>query len=149
MNNPRTVKNSFWNQLESKKITTRPEIDQYLTTKFGEPTNQLQTNLLFELTKKINSYYQSEPQQSYTSYSLLGTVSQIVEKRFKEGKRRGQIFYSVQLKEGEKFRAVKEDLPADKWTQIVKLAILNKKLVFKYKNWLLNKDLVDFHPHKK
>jgi hypothetical protein len=39
-----------------------------------------------------------------------------VEKRFKEGKRRGQIFYSLRLGEpkGEKLRALKEDLPADK-----------------------------------
>jgi hypothetical protein len=64
--------------------------------------------------KKINSYYQEEPQQSHTAYSLLGTISRIAEKRFKEGKRRGQIFYSVQLKEGEKFRALKEDLPSEK-----------------------------------
>jgi len=141
--------NNLWQELETKKITNRQEIEQHLIQKLGQPTNQLQTNLLFELTKKINSYYQPEPQQSHTAYSLLGTVKEIVEKRFKEGKRRGQIFYSVQLKEGEKFRAIKEDLPTDKWTQITKLAILNKKLVFKYKNWLLNKDVIDFYPHGK
>jgi hypothetical protein len=103
------------------------------------------------LVKKVNSYYTDETQQSHTSYSLLGTVKEIVEKRFKEGKRRGQIFYSLRLFEpkGEKFRALKENLPTDKWEQVQKLAILRKSLVFKYKNWLLNKDVVDFYPHEK
>lgn len=139
-------KPNFWNSLEGK---TKPEIEQLLISKLGEPNNELNQNLLFELTKKVNSYYAEEPQSSHTAYSLLGTVSQIVEKKFKEGKRRGQIFYSVQLKEGDKFRAIKEDLSPEKWEQITKLAILNQKLVFKYKFWLTNKDVLDFHPHKK
>ncbi|CAG8829701.1 28726_t:CDS:1, partial [Racocetra persica] len=82
----------------------------------GEPTNELQHNLLFELVKKISSYYVPEAKQSYTNYSMLGTVSEIVEKRFKEGKRRGQVFYTLKLGEpkGEKFRALQEDLPPAK-----------------------------------
>jgi len=142
---------NLWQQLETKKITTRQEIEQYLTQKLGTPQTELQTNLLFELTKKISSYYQEEPQQSHTTYSLLGSVSEIVEKRFKEGKRRGQIFYSLKLQEprGEKLRALKEDLPPEKWQQVEKLAILGKKLVFKYKFWLTNKDILDFHPQQK
>lgn len=141
-------KTTFWQQLETKKITGRGEIEQYLTAKLGNPTNELQNNLLFELVKKVNSYYTEEIQQTNTVYSLLGKVKEIVEKKFKEGKKRGQIFYSLRLSEpkGEKFRAVKEDLSPEKWEQVQKLAILNQKLVFKYKNWLLNKDIVDFYP---
>ena len=137
---------TFWEQLEQKKITTKPEIENYLIKKLGEPTNPTNQNLLFELVKKINSYYTEEHQQSHTAYSLLGQVQEIAEKRFKEGKRRGQIFYSLKLAGGDKMRALKEDLPIDKWEQIEKLVVLNQKLVLKYKNWLLNKDLVDFQP---
>ena len=138
---------NFWNQLETKKLT-KSEIEHCLTQKLGEPQTELQSNLLFELTKKINSYYSEEPQQSSTAYFLSGQVQEIVEKKFKEGKRKGKIFYSVRLSEpkGEKFRALQEDLPADKWEQVQKLAILNQKLVLKYKKWLTNKDLVDFQP---
>jgi len=140
---------NFWQELETKKITGRGEIEQYLISKLGEPQTELHHNLLFELTKKINSYYSEEIRQSSTAYSLLGTVSQIAEKRFKEGRRRGQVFYSLQLKEGEKLRAVKEDLSLEKWGQVQKLAILNQKLVFKYKFWLTNKDIIDFYPQQK
>ncbi|KLL04977.1 MAG: hypothetical protein MRERV_8c064 [Mycoplasmataceae bacterium RV_VA103A] len=142
---------NFWNQLESKKITTKERMKNYLTQKLGKPETELQQNLLFELVKKINSYYTEETRQSNTTYSLLGQVSEIVEKRFKEGKRRGQIFYSLKLGEpkGEKFRALKEDLSPEKWNQVQKLTILNQKLVFKYKNWLTNKDVVDFYPSEK
>ena len=141
---------NFWEQLEQKKITNRLEIEQYLVQKLGEPKTELQNNLLFELTKKINSYYSEETRQSHTFYSLLGQVQEIVEKRFKEGKRRGQIFYSLRLSEpkGEKLRALQGDLPTEKWEQVEKLTLLNQKLVFKYKNWLTNKDIVDFYPSK-
>ena len=147
MTTSKSVKTSFWQELETKKLT-KSEIEQCLTSKLGEPQTELQQNLLFELTKKINSYYSEENKQSSTAYFLSGQVQEIVEKRFKEGKRKGQIFYSLRLSEpkGEKFRALKEDLPADKWQQITKLAILNQKLVLKYKKWLLNKDLLDFQP---
>jgi len=137
---------NFWEQLEQKKITNRLEIEQYLVQKLGEPKTELQNNLFFELTKKINSYYSEEPRQSHTAYSLLGTVQEIVEKRFKEGKRRGKIFYSLRLAEGAKLRALQEDLTTEKWEQVEKLTLLNQKLVFKYKNWLTNKDIVDFYP---
>lgn len=139
---------NFWEQLESKKLTNRLEIEQYLIQKLGEPKTELQNNLLFELTKKVNAYYLEEPRQSQTAYSLLGTVKEVVEKRFKEGKRRGKIFYSLRLIEGEKLRALQEDLLPEKWEQIEQLTILNQKLVFKYKNWLTNKDIVDFYPQK-
>lgn len=142
---------SLWEKLESKKIFNREEIENHLCQKLGEPKNELQHNLLFELVKKISAYYAPETKQSYTNYSMLGTVSEIVEKRFKEGKRRGQIFYSLKLSEppGEKFRALREDLPTKKWTLIQKSAILGQKFVFKYKFWLTNKDLLDFSPTKK
>lgn len=88
--------------------------------------------------------------KGHTTYSLIGSVGEIVEKKFKEGKRRGSTFYSIRLSEpkGEKFRALQEDLPVDKWEQINKLAILNQNLVFKYKIWLSNKDIIDFYPAK-
>ncbi|KLL03687.1 MAG: hypothetical protein MRERV_35c020 [Mycoplasmataceae bacterium RV_VA103A] len=142
---------NLWEQLENKKIVGRGEIEHYLTAKLGTPSTELQQNLLFELVKKINSYYTEENHQSTTAYSLLGQVSEIAEKKFKEGKRRGQIFYSIRLSEprGEKFRALKEDLSPEKWNQVQKLTILNQKLVFKYKNWLTNKDVVDFYPSEK
>ncbi|CAG8747583.1 12863_t:CDS:1, partial [Racocetra fulgida] len=103
-------------QLESKKIFNREEIENHLIEKLGEPNNELQHNLLFELVKKISAYYAPETKQSNTTYSCLGLVSEIVEKRFKEGKRRGQVFYTLKLGEpkGEKFRALQEDLPPAK-----------------------------------
>ena len=146
-----SLKISFWNQLEKKKIINKGQIEEYLIQKLGQPQTEIQANLLFELVKKVNSYYFSEPQQSHTTYSLLGKVREIVEKKFKEGKRKGQTFYSVRLSEpkGEKFRALQEDLSKEKWEKITNLVILNQKLVFKYKNWLTNKDIVDFYPHEK
>lgn len=105
---------SFWEQLETKQLIQKAEIEQYLIQKLGEPTTELQHNLLFELTKKIKYYYTEEPQQSYNTYSCLGSVSQIIEKRFKEGRRRGQVFYTVQLTDQTKFRALQEDLPGEK-----------------------------------
>ena len=78
--------NNFWTQLENKKITERTDIENYLTQKLGAPATELQQNLLFELTKKVHSYYTEEIKQSNITYSLLGFVSEIVEKKFKEGK---------------------------------------------------------------
>jgi hypothetical protein len=102
--------------LESKKITNRNEIEQYFTQKLGQPTNQLQYNLLTEITKKITSYYQPDQPLNYTIYSLVGSITspeQIQAKKFKEGKRLGQTFYILQIG-NEKFQALQENLPAEK-----------------------------------
>ncbi len=140
--------NNFWQQLETKKISNRQEIKQYLTQKLGEPQNELQQNLLFELTKKINSYYQSDQPLNYTVYTLLGSLTspkQILEKKFQEGKRMGQTFYVLKIGD-QKFQALQENLPADKWTQLTKLAIVGQNLAFKYKKWITNKQLLDWQP---
>lgn len=139
---------SFWTQLENKKITSRGEIEQFLISKLGTPTNELQTNLLFELTKKINSYYQTPQSLNYTIYTLTGSITspeQIIEKKFQEGKRMGQTYYTFNLA-GQKLQALQENLPPEKWQQIKKLAIVGQELVFKYKKWITNKQLLDWQP---
>ncbi|CAG8645125.1 11037_t:CDS:1, partial [Ambispora gerdemannii] len=80
------------------------------------PQTELQHNLLQELTKKVNSYYAPEEQNNYTTYSLFGFVSEIVEQKFKEGKRKGQPYYVLKMGEPKKetIQARKEDLPLDK-----------------------------------
>ena len=139
---------NFWTQLETKQITDRATIEEHLTKKLGKPSNQLSTNCLEELTKKINSYYLPEEPQNYTTHSLIGSVSQISERIRKTGKRKGQVDYDLKLANKEILQARKEDLPEDKWNQITKLAILGKNLVFKYKKWITNKQIIDFYPAK-
>ena len=140
---------NFWNQLESKQITDREQITTYLTQKLGKPLTETQTNLLAELTKKINSYYTEPENQNYTTYSLIGSVHEIAERFRKTGKRKGQLDYDVKLTNKETLQARKEDMPADKWNQITKLALLGKNLVFKYKKWITNKQIIDFYPPNK
>ena len=141
--------NNFWTQLETKKITDRPAIEQHLIKKLGKPTTEIQSNLLSELTKKINSYYTEPEEQNYTTHSLIGLVSEISERIRKTGKRKGQIDYDVKLNTKEILQARKEDLPEDKWTQITKMALLGKNLVFQYKKWMTNKQIIDFYPQAK
>jgi hypothetical protein len=138
---------NLWQQLETKKITNRVEIEKYLISQLGEPTNQTQNNLLQELTKKINSYYQPDQPLNYTVYTLTGSLTspeQILEKKFKEGKRMGQTFYVLKIGD-QKLQALQENIPPQKWTQLTKLTILNQKLAFKYKKWITNKQLLDWH----
>ena len=42
-------------------------------------------------------------------------------------------------------QARKELLSEDKWIQIQNLAILGKNLVFKYRKWITNKQVLDFY----
>ena len=142
---------NFWNQLESKQITDRVAIEQHLTKKLGKPTNQLAINCLEELTKKINSYYTEPETQNYTTYSLIGSVFEIADRTHKTGKNKGQTYYVLKLggPAKETLQARKEDLSEDKWKQITKLAILGKNLVFKYKKWITNKQIIDFYPANK
>jgi hypothetical protein len=86
-----------------------------LLTKLGIPTNQLSSNCLTELTKKIVSYYSTPSINNYTIYSLIGSINspeQIVEKKFKEGKRLGQTYYLLKVGP-EKLQALSENI-ADK-----------------------------------
>jgi hypothetical protein len=56
----------------------------------------------------------------------------------------------ISTQEGtESIQARQEDLSANNWNQVVKSAIINKNLVFKYKIWITNKLLLDFYPLKK
>jgi hypothetical protein len=83
-----------------------------LVQKLGEPTNEIQTNLLFELTKKIASYYQEDQPKNFTTYTLFGSLTsseQILERKFKEGKRRGQTYYLLKIG-SEKLQATEAEL---------------------------------------
>ncbi|CAJ0885569.1 6558_t:CDS:2 [Entrophospora sp. SA101] len=98
----------------SQQITDREGIEKYLLTKLGQPTNETQTNLLQELTKKINSYYHEPHPENYTTYSLIGSVQEIAERIRKTGKRKGQLDYDLKLANKETLQARKEDLPPEK-----------------------------------
>ena len=142
---------NFWNQLESKQIN-REQLQPTLFKKLGKPSTDLQTNLYQEILKKITSYYFSEPEtQNYTTYSLIGSVFEIADRTHKTGKNKGQTYYVLKLggQAKETLQARKEDLPEDKWKQIQKLAILGQNLVFKYKKWITNKQIIDFYPQSK
>ena len=142
---------NFWEQLASKQISDKHQVEKFLLTKLGTPANQLASNCLQELTKKIISYYQTETPKNHTIYSLVGSLTspdQVIEKKFKEGKRWGQTYYLLKVGQ-EKLQASQENLSKEKWNQITKLAILNQNLVFKYKKWITNKELLDFYPVNK
>ncbi|MDR1670559.1 MAG: hypothetical protein LBR43_02450 [Spiroplasmataceae bacterium] len=147
-------KSNFWTDLESKQIT-KEQLSNYLFSKLGTPTSQTQINLGQEIIKRINSYYFTEEPVNNTVYSLTGSVKSvkdIIEKKFKEGKKKGQTYFVLKIstQEGtESIQARQEDLSANNWNQVVKSAIINKNLVFKYKIWITNKLLLDFYPLKK
>ena len=144
---------NFWTQLENQKIN-KEQLQPTLFKKLGQPTNDLQQNLCQEILKKITSYYFPDPEPTnYTTYSLIGLVHQIQDQKHKKGKNRGQTYYILQLGGGtnkETLQARKEDMAEDKWKQIANLAILGQNLVFKYKKWITNKQIIDFYtPPKK
>ena len=83
-----------------KEYNQKPERKKYLTQKLGTPTNQLSFNCLQEISKKINSYYQEETPKNYTIYTLTGSInspSDILERKFKDGKRLGQTYYVLKV----------------------------------------------------
>jgi len=140
---------NFWNQLPHKQ---KPEIESLLAKKLGKPNNELNNNLFQELVKKVNSYYTEPEEQNYTTYSLIGSVFEIADRTHKTGKKKGQTYYVLKLGGGnskDTLQARKEDLPAEKWQQITKMALLGKNLVFKYKKWITNKQIIDFYPQSK
>ena len=142
---------NFWNHLESKKIIDREQIEKHLTKKLGQPQNEIQVNLLGEIIKKINSYYAEPEEQNYTTYSLVGWVNEISERKYKEGKNKGQTYYALKLGGAGKeiLQARKELLDEAKWEQVKSLAILGKNLVFSYRKWITNKQVLDFYSPEK
>jgi len=142
---------NFWTQLE-KQTLTKEQLQPTLFKKLGEPTTELQTNLSQEIIKKIISYFYAETEsQNYTTYSLVGSIAEISQRKYKEGKHKGQTYYALKLagSNQETLQAKKENLPEAKWQQIEHLAILGQNLVFKYKKWITNKQILDFYPQVK
>jgi len=142
---------NFWTQLE-KQTLTKEQLQPTLFKKLGEPTTELQQNLAQEILKKIISYFYAETESSnYTTYSLVGSIVEISQRKYKEGKHKGQTYYVLKLGglNKETLQAKKENLPEAKWKQIEHLAILGQNLVFKYKKWITNKQILDFYEPKK
>lgn len=139
---------NFWTQLPNK---AKNEIASLLTKKLGQPNNELNGNLLQELVKKINSYYAEPEEQNFTTYSLVGYLTEISEKKYKEGKNKGQTYYVLKLGGAGKevLQARQELLAEDKWEQIKNLGVLGKNLVFQYKKWITNRQVLDFYPVKR
>ena len=137
---------SLWEQLEAKQIT-REELQPTLFKKLGEPANELQANLAQELIKKIISYYyQPEPDQNYTIYSVVGYVAEIVQRKWKEGPKKNQIYYDLILGgTREKLKAEPANLKPEQFSQIQKLALLGQNLVFQYRKWFSNKQVLGWY----
>jgi hypothetical protein len=79
----------------------------------GEPNNQLASNCLIELTKRISHYYLPETPKNYTIHTLIGSVSEILERKFREGKRLNQTYYILKT-ETDQLQAHQEDLKPNK-----------------------------------
>ena len=134
---------NLWNLLEQKKIS-REELPHTLFKKLGEPSNELQSNLAQEILKKITSYYFAEtPDYNHTIYSTVGIVQSIIQRKWKEGPKKGQVYYDLILKDTkEKLKAQPELLEKAQWTQIENLALLDQNLVFQYRKWFNNKQIL-------
>ena len=138
---------NFWNQVEKQTIT-KEQLATVLFEKLGKPANEIQQNLAQEILKKISSYYfASEQEQNYTTHSLVGWVNEVSERKYKEGPRKGQTYYVLKLGGAGKeiLQARKELLDQDKWEQVKNLGILGKNLVFSYRKWITNKQVLDFY----
>jgi hypothetical protein len=69
------------------------------------------------LIKKIISYFYSEEESAnYATYSLFGYLTEIVQRKYKEGKNKGQTYYVLKLGGAGKevLQAKKEHLPEEK-----------------------------------
>ena len=140
--------NNFWTELSK---LNQEGIKQTLIEKLGEPIDQLSSNCLTELTKKITSYYQEDQPKNYTTYTLIGSLtspSDILERKFREGKRMGQTYYILKV-DKEQLQATEAEIEPKKWQQITKLAIIGQELVFKYRKFYQNKQVLDFYPVEK
>jgi hypothetical protein len=144
---------NLWNALEKKQIT-KEQLPITLFKKLGEPATELQTNLCSEIIKKIASYYfTSQEEQNWTIYSVVGWVAEIIHKRFKEGPKKGQSYYVLILGNKDmttgmkqKLQAQQENLKTEQWNQITKLGLLGQNLVFQYRKWITNKQILDWYP---
>lgn len=135
---------NFWESCPQK---TKTEIVEILVDKLGQPKNELDNNCLDAIAKKITYFYgESKDTRSKAISSIIGQVSEITQTEFKTGKRCGKIHYLLRLTNKMILRAIKEDLPIEKWTQIEQLAILDQNLLFKYRNSIYGKDICDFCP---
>jgi hypothetical protein len=77
---------------------------------------------------------------------LVGQVSEIVQRRRKEGPHKGQIYYDLILSgTRERLKAKPTDLTPEQFQQVAKLALLGQNLVFQYKKWFTNKEVLDFY----
>ena len=136
---------NLWNQLETKQIT-KEQLPTTLFKKLGEPSNELQANLAQELIKKIVSYYFSaSADQNYTIYSVVGYVAEIVQRKWKEGPKKNQTYYDLILNTKDKLKAQPELLKPEQWNQITKLALLGQNLVFQYRKWFSNKQILGWY----
>jgi len=146
--NPELQASSLWNQLEQKQIS-KDQLQPTLFEKLGQPSTELQQNLCQELIKKIASYYFTETsEQNWTIYSVVGWVAEIIHKRFKEGPKKGQSYYVLILGNKEKLQACQENLKEAQWQQISKLELLGQNLVFQYRKWITNKQILDWYSMK-
>ncbi|MCE8163381.1 MAG: hypothetical protein I3274_04145 [Candidatus Moeniiplasma glomeromycotorum] len=135
---------NFWEICPKK---TKTDILDLLIFRLGKPKNELDNNCLNAVAKKVLYFYSEEKDsRSQSVSSLIGQVSEITQKQFKEGKRMGQIYYQLKLENKMILRAAKEDLSEENWSRIVKLELLDQKLLFKYRKWIVHKDIVDFEP---
>ena len=143
--------NNFWENLKKVDFSTKQNLNKFLQEHWGSPVDEIQTNLLLELNKKIFSYYGRDPfDNNITVYNFIGSVdsiSDIVEKKFKEGRRMGQTKYILKM-ENEIFECWKENLKPEKWEMIQDFAILGQKFVFKYKKRGKDNQIIDFYPYE-
>jgi hypothetical protein len=58
------------------------------------------------LTEEVN--------QNFTTYSLIGTVLEVSEKKFKEGPKKGQTYYTLKLTDRQTLQVKPENLPEEK-----------------------------------
>jgi len=104
--------NNFWEDCNQK---TKTEIIDLLVSRLGEPKNELDKNCLDALARKALYYYsEKKDYRSKSVSSIIGQVVEITQTQFKEGRRCGQIYYSLKLTNKTILRAIKEDLPSEK-----------------------------------
>lgn len=142
--NEKVKQNNFWEDCNQK---TKTDIMDLLVSRLGEPKNELDKNCLDVVARKIIYFYgETKDRRTKAISSITGQVSEITQTTFGPGKRCGQIYYSIKLTSKTILRAIKEDLPAEKWTQVEKLELLDQNLLFKYRNSIFGKDICDFYP---
>jgi hypothetical protein len=80
----------------------------------------------------------------------VGTVQEIIHKRYKEGPKKNQTYYDLILKDTqEKLKAEPNLLKKEQFQQVENLALLDQNLVFQYQKWFNNKQILGWHSLKK